>query len=128
MVAYFSLSVNTRLITRCRKHRSLTRHKQCWSKEQADKEATLKTEVIQKKGFIQKLLDNKAKELDEKTLECKRLNEMNKALAKELAEVTLPSDLNLVKEKILKLDSLGNEANNKGNRDHLADLLDLRNK
>ena len=38
------------------------------------------------------------------------------------------SDLNLVKEKILKLDSLGNEASNKGNRDHLADLLALRNK
>ncbi|GFY92491.1 hypothetical protein Acr_08g0008870 [Actinidia rufa] len=81
------------------------------------KKQRLKTEVIQKKGFIQKLLDNKAK--------CKRLNEMNKALAKELAEVTLASDLNLGKEKILKLDSLGNEANNKGNRDHLADLLAL---
>ena len=38
------------------------------------------------------------------------------------------SDLSLVKEKILKLDSLGNEANNRGSRDYLADLLALRNK
>ncbi|GFY97370.1 RING/U-box superfamily protein [Actinidia rufa] len=99
-----------------------------WSQAQADQEATLKTEVIQQKAFIQKSFDNKSKELDEKILECKRLNEMNKALAKELAELTLASDLSLVKEKILKLDSLGNEANNKGNRDYLADLLALRNK
>ncbi|XP_057462863.1 uncharacterized protein LOC130752977 [Actinidia eriantha] len=99
-----------------------------WSQAQADKEATLKTEVIQQKAFIQKSFDNKSKELDEKILECKRLNEMNKALAKELAELTLASDLSLVKEKILKLDSLGNEANNKGSRDYLADLLALRNK
>ncbi|KAA8516097.1 hypothetical protein F0562_019276 [Nyssa sinensis] len=100
----------------------------CFFKEHAKKEAALKNEASRQKASIQQLLHLKAEELDKSTLECMRLQERNIALAKELAALKLVSDSNLEEEEVLKLASLGNEANNKDTIDILKKSLVIRNK
>ncbi|XP_059634266.1 uncharacterized protein LOC132276712 [Cornus florida] len=97
-------------------------------KEQAIKEAASKNEALKQKTNFQRLFLLKSEELDRSTSECTRLQERNMALAKELAALKLVSDLNLEEEEILKLASLGNEANSKETVDILKRSLVIRNK
>ncbi|KAK9279927.1 hypothetical protein L1049_013611 [Liquidambar formosana] len=100
----------------------------CICKEQAKKEAAFKNEAMKQKALIQQLLHLRSEELDKSSLECSRLQERNMSLAKELAALKLVSDLNLEEEEVLKLASLGNEANNKDTIDILKKSLVIRNK
>lgn len=97
-------------------------------KEQVKKEAAMKDDAFKQKAVIQQLLHSKSKELDRSTLECMRLQERSMALAKELAALKLVSDFNLDEEEVLKLASLGKEANNKETIDVLKKSLVIRNK
>ncbi|KAF5451657.1 hypothetical protein F2P56_026747 [Juglans regia] len=100
----------------------------CSCKEQAKKEAALKKEALKQTTSMQQLLHLKSEDLDKSTLECLRLQERNMALAKELAAFKLVSDLDLDEEKVLKLASFGNGANNKDTIDILRKSLVMRNR
>ncbi|XP_016441672.2 uncharacterized protein LOC107767262 isoform X1 [Nicotiana tabacum] len=97
-------------------------------KEQLKVEVSLKNEAKKQKTSIQQLLHLKSQELDQSTSECRRLQERNMALAKELAALKLVCDVNLGEEEVLKLASLGNEANSKETIDVLKKSLVMRNK
>ncbi|KAK4738838.1 hypothetical protein R3W88_002535 [Solanum pinnatisectum] len=97
-------------------------------KEQLKVEVALKNEAKKQKTSIQQLLHVKSQELDQSTLECRRLQERSMALAKELAALKLVCDVNLGEEEVLKLASLGNEANSKETIDVLKKSLVIRNK
>lgn len=97
-------------------------------KEQLKVEVALKNEAKKQKAASQQLLHVKSQELDQSTLECRRLQERNMALAKELAALKLVCDVNLGEEEVLKLASLGNEANSKETIDVLKKSLVIRNK
>ncbi|XP_060218528.1 uncharacterized protein LOC132645528 [Lycium barbarum] len=97
-------------------------------KEQLKVEVALKNEAKKQKTTIQQLLNVKSQELDQSTLECRRLQERNMALAKELAALKLVCDVNLGEAEVLKLASLGNEANSKETIDVLKKSLVIRNK
>ncbi|KAG2720436.1 hypothetical protein I3760_02G035000 [Carya illinoinensis] len=100
----------------------------CSCKEQAKREAALKNEALKQTTSMQQLLHLKSEDLDKSTLECLRLQERNMALAKELAAFKLVSDLDLDEEKVLKLASFGNGANNKDTIDILRKSLVMRNR
>ncbi|KAJ8529230.1 hypothetical protein K7X08_036065 [Anisodus acutangulus] len=97
-------------------------------KEQLKVEVALKNEAKKQKTTIQQLLNVKSQELDQSTLECRRLQERNMSLAKELAALKLVCDVNLGESEVLKLASLGNEANSKETIDVLKKSLVIRNK
>ncbi|XP_049351180.1 uncharacterized protein LOC125815685 isoform X3 [Solanum verrucosum] len=97
-------------------------------KEQLKVEVALKNEAKKQKTASQQLLHVKSQELDQSTLECRRLQERSMALAKELAALKLVCDVNLGEEEVLKLASLGNEANSKETIDVLKKSLVIRNK
>ncbi|KAK4339326.1 hypothetical protein RND71_040788 [Anisodus tanguticus] len=97
-------------------------------KEQLKVEVALKNEAKKQKTTIQQLLNVKSQELDQSTLECRRLQERNMALAKELAALKLVCDVNLGESEVLKLASLGNEANSKETIEVLKKSLVIRNK
>ncbi|CAN4111530.1 unnamed protein product [Withania somnifera] len=97
-------------------------------KEQLKVEVALKNKAKQQEIASQLLLDVKCQELDQSTLECRRLQERNMALAKELAALKLVCDEDLGDEEVLKLASLGNQANSKETIDVLKKSLVLRNK
>ncbi|XP_022759562.1 uncharacterized protein LOC111305944 [Durio zibethinus] len=95
----------------------------CLCKEQIKKEMTLKNEALREKAFIQQKLNSKSEELSKSNLECSRLEQRNMALGKELAVLKLVSDLDLEQDEILKLASLGNEANSQDTIDNLIRSL-----
>ncbi|EOX95863.1 hypothetical protein QUC31_005253 [Theobroma cacao] len=95
----------------------------CLCKEQIKKEAALKNEALREKAFIQQKLNSKSEELTISNSECSRLEQRNMALAKELAVLKLVSDLDLEQDEILKLASLGNEANSHDTIDNLIRSL-----
>ncbi|XWS46151.1 hypothetical protein CRYUN_Cryun14cG0039000 [Craigia yunnanensis] len=95
----------------------------CLCKEQVKKETSLKNEALREKTFIQQKLNSKSEELSKSNLECSRLEQRNMALAKELAVLKLVSDLDLEQDEILKLASLGNEANSQDTIDNLIRSL-----
>ncbi|KAF3646280.1 putative pentatricopeptide repeat-containing protein, mitochondrial [Capsicum annuum] len=97
-------------------------------KEQLKVEVALKNEAKKQKTATEQLLRVKSQELDQSTLECRRLQERNMALAKELAALKLVCDVNLGEEEVLKLASLGNVANSKETVDVLKKSLVIRNK
>ncbi|XP_010326668.1 uncharacterized protein [Solanum lycopersicum] len=97
-------------------------------KEQLKVEVALKNEAKKQKTASQQLLHVKSQELDQSTLECRRLQERSMALAKELAALKLVCDVNLGEEEVLKLASLGNQANSKETIDVLKKSLVIRNK
>ncbi|GAB4861673.1 hypothetical protein Ancab_036926 [Ancistrocladus abbreviatus] len=97
-------------------------------KEQLTMEVMLKSEALKQRESIKEMLLSKSSELAMSNLECSRLNEKNLALAKELAALKLVSDCNLEEDEILKLASLGNEANSKDAIDVLKKSLVIRNK
>ncbi|KAK6920071.1 Zinc finger, RING-type [Dillenia turbinata] len=115
----------------------------CLCKEQIKKEAELKNEALRQIAISQQLIRSKSevccslrddlsnairtKALDRSTIECSRLQERNMALAKELAALKLVSDLNLDEDEVLKLASLGHEANSKDTVDILKRSLVIRN-
>ncbi|XVF33257.1 hypothetical protein REPUB_Repub17cG0153400 [Reevesia pubescens] len=74
---------------------------------------TLKNKALREKAFIQQKLNSKSEELEQR----------NMALAKELVVLKLVSDLDLEQEEILKLASLGNEANSQDTIDNLIRSL-----
>lgn len=97
-------------------------------KERLNKEMVLKDEALKQKATIQQLLQLKSQDLDSSALECKRLQERNMALAKELAAMKLVSDLSLEEDDVLKFASLGNDGNIKETIDVLKKSLVIRNK
>ncbi|XP_051129215.1 uncharacterized protein LOC127250068 [Andrographis paniculata] len=97
-------------------------------KEQLKIEMALKSEALTRIATTQQLLCVKSKEQDILTLEHKRLQERNMALAKELAALKLASDLDLEEDEIVKLASLGNEIGSRESIDVLRKSLVIRNK
>ncbi|KAG9130570.1 hypothetical protein Leryth_011831 [Lithospermum erythrorhizon] len=97
-------------------------------KEILEAEKKLRIKASNEKTTIQQLLNQKSKDLDKSTLECMSLQERNMALAKELAALKLVSDINLDEDEVVKLASLGNEANSKETVDILNKSLIIRNK
>ncbi|TYK14032.1 E3 ubiquitin-protein ligase TRAIP-like [Cucumis melo var. makuwa] len=78
--------------------------------------------------IVRKAMLGLCKELENSTVECKRLHERSMALAKELAAFKLISEVDLDEEEVLKLSSLGSGADNKDTIDILRKSLVLRNR
>ncbi|XVF80135.1 hypothetical protein PTKIN_Ptkin15bG0046000 [Pterospermum kingtungense] len=95
----------------------------CLCKEQMKKETSMKNDASREKEFIQQKLNLKSEELSKSNLECSRLEQRNMALAKEIAVLKLVSDLDLEQDEILKLASLGNQANSQDTIDNLIRSL-----
>ncbi|XVF22481.1 hypothetical protein REPUB_Repub12eG0176500 [Reevesia pubescens] len=110
-------------LERQEKERNELNEELCLCKEQIKKEMTLKNEALREKTFIQQKLTSKSEELSKSNSECSRLEQRNMALAKELAVLKLVSDLDLEHDEILKLSSLGNQANSQDTIDNLIKSL-----
>lgn len=99
----------------------------CVCKEQLKQEASLKNEALERTHTITRLLNLKTEELNKSDLERMQLQKRNMALAQELAQLKVASDLNLEEDEIVKLASLGNEANSRACVDVLKKSLVVRN-
>ncbi|KAL4015061.1 hypothetical protein IC575_027287 [Cucumis melo] len=95
--------------------------------DELKKEVGLRNDAMKQKILMSQLLHLKSEELENSTVECKRLHERSMALAKELAAFKLISEVDLDEEEVLKLSSLGSGADNKDTIDILRKSLVLRN-
>ncbi|KGN45695.1 uncharacterized protein LOC101218841 isoform X2 [Cucumis sativus] len=96
--------------------------------DELKKEVGLRNDAMKQKTSMSQLLHLKSEELENTTVECKRLHERSMALAKELAAFKLISEVDLDEEEVLKLSSLGSGADNKDTIDILRKSLVLRNR
>ncbi|XP_050947946.1 uncharacterized protein LOC103497686 isoform X2 [Cucumis melo] len=96
--------------------------------DELKKEVGLRNDAMKQKILMSQLLHLKSEELENSTVECKRLHERSMALAKELAAFKLISEVDLDEEEVLKLSSLGSGADNKDTIDILRKSLVLRNR
>ncbi|KAI7741473.1 hypothetical protein M8C21_003987 [Ambrosia artemisiifolia] len=97
-------------------------------KELLKKETSLKNEASEQTCTIHRLLCLKTQELTESKSECFKLQEKNMAVAKELAELKLVSNLDLDEDEIDKLVSLGIERHSNYGVDILKKCLVARNR
>ncbi|KAL0538149.1 hypothetical protein IC582_027148 [Cucumis melo] len=95
--------------------------------DELKKEVGLRNDAMKQKILMSQLLHLKSEELENSTVECKRLHERSMTLAKELAAFKLISEVDLDEEEVLKLSSLGSGADNKDTIDILRKSLVLRN-
>ncbi|XVF73119.1 hypothetical protein PTKIN_Ptkin12aG0176200 [Pterospermum kingtungense] len=110
-------------LERQEKENNVINEELCLCKEQIKKEMTLKNEALTEKAFLEQQLNYNSKELNKSNSECSRLEQRNMALAKEIAVLKLVSDLDLEQDEILKLASLGNQANSQATIDNLIRAL-----